>query len=358
MFLHNLGNQLTQQGHEVHVLAPKLKGAHEHDMYYRVHRYGQPSSKRYLVRQTLPWLFWLHWRFRFDILHCHAGYPQAYVGAVFKKWAGIPMVVRPHGSDIVPEGRIRRHPRLEKRLREGLTAADAIVAQGRYLKESIVALGVDKDRVSIIHNGVDLKSFARAEPFPHPRPYILAVGSLIRRKGFDLLLEAYKKLKVPCPDLLIAGTGREMDQLKSLAGDLLLADRVRFLGFIDGPKKVSLYRSAQFLVCPSRKEPFANVILEAMAANLPVVASDVDGSPEMVRHGENGLLFPCEDVAALAGVLQDLIDNQAFLDRLRSGVAPFVSQFDWPCIAARYLVLYRRLHEEATLAVARQRSGH
>jgi glycosyltransferase involved in cell wall biosynthesis len=94
-------------------------------------------------------------------------------------------------------------------------------------------------------------------------------------------------------------------------------------------------------VCPSRREPFANVILEALAAGVPVVASAVGGNTELVHHEKHGLLFPAEDEQALAATLQRLLASTALYSRLRASIPSFVQQFDWPRVAQRYLALYR-----------------
>jgi glycosyltransferase involved in cell wall biosynthesis len=331
-----------QWGESVHVLAPKVRGTdNADDLPYPVHRYGKPSSKRFLVRQMLLHLSWLHMRYHFDVVHCHSGYPPGYVCATFKKWFGVPIVVRPHGSDIVPGERIRKNARLERRLRMALLAADAIIAQGAYLKALLVDLDVEEEKIHTIHNGVHLEEFSRPGPYPHPRPYMLTVGNLIQRKGFDILLRAYAQLDSPKPDLLLAGAGPEKHNLISLAKALDIAELVRFLGHVDGQRKIDLYCSALFFICPSRKEPFANVILEAMAAGLPVVASAVDGNTELVHHEKHGLLFPPEDIPALKTALQRLIGNAALAERLGSAASVFIRRFDRPAIAREYLHLYR-----------------
>jgi glycosyltransferase involved in cell wall biosynthesis len=345
MVLHHLALHISKK-HDVVVLAPmvsKKQSLHVPSS-YPVIRYIPPFSKRFMTRLSLPYLLWIYWRYGFDVLHCHAAYPQAYVAATFKSWFPLPVVVRPHGSDIVPKGRMRSSRRLENRLKKGLAHADAIVAQGRYLKGVALDLGVGQKRIRIIHNGIDLKRFGSAEPYPHPTAYILAVGSLIQRKGFDILLNAYKRLARPKPDLLIAGTGPEADHLKKLARKLHIHRRVYFLGLIEGDEKIQLYRSADFLVCPSRKEPFANVIIEALAADLPVIASAVDGNLELIQHEGNGLLYDADSPEALQESMRRLIDDRGFALRLGQQARSSVSSFDWPLIAAQYVNLYKQLH--------------
>ncbi len=345
MVLHNLAAGLTARHEVFHVLAPRAKRKNRtvDDYVYPVHRYGEPSSKRFLVRQTLVYLSWLHLRHRFDLLHCHAAYPQAYVGATFKKIFKCPMVVRPHGSDIVPGGRMRKNPRLEERVRLALHEADAIIAQGHYLQDIILQLGISPWKIIVINNGVDLNAFAKGNIFPHPKPYILALGNLIQRKNFDMLLKAFKALREHEIDLLIAGAGREKQHLQKISGELGLGQQVHFLGNVTGKKKIDLFKSALFFVCPSRKEPFANVILEALAAGLPVIASAVDGNLELVHHESHGLLFPVDDEEGLTFALHRMISEPGLAEKLRHAVPSFIKNFDWPIIAERYLQMYKKI---------------
>jgi len=348
MVAHNLAARLCQQQRHVVVVAPRprhVDGSDEkkgdaQEGRYQVSRFRRPISKRWGVRLVLPRLIRLHRRHRFDVLHCHAAYPQAYVASTLKRLYGIPYVVRPHGSDILPGERIRSNPRLERRARQGLADADAVIAQGEFLKDVIVNLGVNENQVRVIHNGVDLSEFADAPPFSHPRPYILALGNLLHRKGMDVLIRSYARLASPRADLLIAGTGGELEALRALSNELGVASRVRFVGFVSGVEKVSLYRGAEFFVCPSRREPFANVILEAMAAGLPVVATDVGGNRQLVGSGRHGLLCRSEDVEGMADTLGTLLDAPDRLSEARAAVPEYVARYGWERIAQEYASLY------------------
>jgi glycosyltransferase involved in cell wall biosynthesis len=138
ILLHGLAESLTQRGHEVTVWAPKVRGEDNRvSARYRLCRYARPSSKRFGVRQTLPRVLLAAWGRRPDVLHCHGAYPAGYVGATFKRLTGVPLVIRPHGSDILPGEWIDRHPRLAPRMRHALLAADVIVAQGASLVERL-----------------------------------------------------------------------------------------------------------------------------------------------------------------------------------------------------------------------------
>ncbi|MEZ6044812.1 MAG: glycosyltransferase family 4 protein [Planctomycetaceae bacterium] len=122
-----------------------------------------------------------------------------------------------------------------------------------------------------------------------------------------------------------------------------LTERVQLVGHVSGQQKVNLYRSAQFFICPSRREPFANVILEALASGLPVLATDVGGNRQLVLHEKHGLLSPIEDVSQLAQNLQACMEEPDRLERYRAAVPGFISQFDWPLVAGRYRELYEQV---------------
>lgn len=354
--LHNLATRLTENGDDVLVLAPHIRGRDNRlDVPYSVKRFSRPSSKRFGVNQLLLPLAWHQWRHRFDVLHCNSAYPSAYLGTTLNAWTNLPTVVRPHGDDILPNQRICRHPKLAARVKQALFRADAIIAQGQFMRRALLDFGVPESLIHVIHNGVDLTSFSKGEPFPHHRPYILAMGNLFRRKGFDILLEAFSRIRSNEADLLIAGDGPELIRLTELADRLGVSNRVRFLRHVSGQNKINLLRSAQFLVVPSRCEPFANVILEGLASGLPIVASDIDGNPELVHSYRNGVLFPNENSEALTQVLQRLIDVPTELQRLRQGVPASVREYDWSNIVEQYSSLYRSVvRGSSTLPIARR----
>ena len=339
-----LARRLTAAGHRAVVVAPRSREAWDDArLGYPVVRHRRPFSKRFGTRLLLPRLLALHRRERFDLVHCHAAYPQAHVAATLRGLTGLPFVVRPHGCDILPGEVIRRSPRLERRMQRAVAAADLVIAQGEFLRGVIEETGVPAGRVRVVNNGVDVAAFGAADPYPHPRPYILGMGSLVPHKGFDLLLRAYALLPADRPDLLIAGDGPEREPLADLARDLGIEHQVHLLGMVTGDRKVSLYRSATCFVCPSRREPFANVLLESLASGVPAVATDVGGNREIVRHEENGLLCAPDSPAAIAAAVGRLLDDAALAAGLRAGAARLIARFDWDAVADRYIDLYREV---------------
>ena len=130
-------------------------------------------------------------------------------------------------------------------------------------------------------------------------------------------------------DLLLAGDGPERAALEQLARDLKLGEKVKFLGRAERPVAVSLFKGCSFFVLPSRLEPQGIVNLEAMACGKAVIASKVGGVPEIVLDGETGLLFPGEDVAALANALTRMADDAALRARMGAAGRARAETLDW-----------------------------
>jgi glycosyltransferase involved in cell wall biosynthesis len=344
VLLHGLAESLTERGHEVTVWAPTVRGKDNRvAARYRLRRYARPSSKRFGVRQTLPRLLLETWGKRLDVLHCHGAYPAGFVGAAFKRLTRTPLVIRPHGSDILPGEWIDGHPRLALRMRRALLAADAVVAQGDALADRLRRLDVPAERLRIIHNGVRLPD-SRPAPLP-PEPSVLAMGSLTPKKGFDVLLQAFGRVRqrLPKARLTIAGEGPEGPRLRELAGRLGIADAVTFPGLVTGDAKAALFAGAWAFVSSSRREPFATTNLEAMAAGRPVVATRVGGNVQMVEDEGSGLLVEPEDADGLAKAILRLLE-----DRERAAVMGRVAwqragAFSWDAMVDKYEALYRDL---------------
>ncbi len=181
----------------------------------------------------------------------------------------------------------------------------------------------------------------RAEMFTPPdAPLLLAMGRLHENKGFDVLIEAVARL--PDVYLWIAGEGPLAADLEALAQRLFVKPRVRFLGWRDDAP--ALLAACDLLVCPSRHEPLGNVVIEAWAQGVPVIATESQGPAALVRHGETGLLVPVDDAAALARAIQQLLADRARAAALgRSGRAAFEQRFTEAIVVGRYLEFFRRV---------------
>jgi glycosyltransferase involved in cell wall biosynthesis len=146
--------------------------------------------------------------------------------------------------------------------------------------------------------------------------------------------------EIPAAHLWLAGEGVLGGQLRHLAKELGILDRVHFLGWRDDA--AALMAAADILVCPSREEPFGNVIVEAWARRLPVVAAAAAGPAWLVAHERTGLLFPVDDAAALAREARRLLADRTYAGRLaEAGHAAYLDQFAERSVVTRYLGLFQ-----------------
>ncbi len=273
-------------------------------------------------------------RWRPDVVSVHCARRFApYAGAV-RRLTRAPVVVTLHEGTL-PRG-MPPHERLFRMLVRAGDAVTAVSAEGAAYAERIAG----RHDVRVIANGYDPHEFADPGLFAHPRPYVAAVGRLDPQKGFDVLVEAIPHLPESL-DVLIAGDGAERAPLAALADRLGVADRVRLLGATDRATTVALLRSAAVVACPSRWEGLPLVCLEAFAAGAPVVATAVNGVPEVVRDGETGLLVPPEDPQALAAAIRAVLaDPAGAAARATRARALAEAEHQWAQVARRYLALF------------------
>lgn len=227
---------------------------------------------------------------------------------------------------------------------------------------SIAESGLRPDKVVVIRNGVNFEKIAHAAPrdltelgVPPNATVLLFVGRLEPQKNPKLILRAVARLVADdqsdandaasaAVDLhvVIAGIGPLRSELASLADTLKIGHRIHIVG--TQSDVAGLMAASDALVLPSRWEGLPNVVLEAMAAGLPIVATDVDGTSELIENGQTGLLVPPDDDAALVQAIAAVLnDPESASARAKS--AKIVSQewFTWDAVAAEYDALYRRL---------------
>ncbi|MEZ0353804.1 glycosyltransferase family 4 protein [Mycobacterium sp. pR1184] len=203
------------------------------------------------------------------------------------------------------------------------------------------ALGSDAVEIP---NGVDVAALACAPPldgYPRPGKTVLFLGRFDEpRKGMEVLLEALPRVVERFGDLqvLVVGHGDE-DELRIKAGDL--GKHMRFLGQVDDAGKASAMRSADVYCAPNiGGESFGIVLVEAMAAGTPVVASDLDAFRRVLHDGDAGRLVPVGDAAGLADGLIEMLENDALRERYVAAACEVVSRYDWSVVASQIMRVY------------------
>jgi L-malate glycosyltransferase len=264
------------------------------------------------------------------------------LGTVAARLAGVPVIVTrvDLGHHIV--GYRRPLTRL------ACQQADRVLVNALCIRDLVIREGVDPDRVAVVRNGVDLgaieKVVADAEPPELPPGAVVTCVATMHHpvKGQTELITAFREVLRERPDARLAfvGDGIRRPLLERLAGQLGISDRVHFLGFrLDAP--AVLARSA-LAVSASHSEGISNAILEAMSVRLPVVATAVGGTPEIVREGVNGWLVPPGAPGALARRIADALAAPAAVRRKMGerGRKIVESEFDVRQMRIGYDALY------------------
>ncbi|SNS20508.1 Glycosyltransferase involved in cell wall bisynthesis [Geodermatophilus saharensis] len=320
----------------------------------RVHRTGVPVPR---LRQLwalsgLPAVLRAGSRAPVDVVHAHQGedlatLPLARLAARVHR---CPLVVTVHCS--VGHTLAGRGPkvRLLRALggwieRSSLRRADAVVVLTGRTATALHDDGVPPDRVSVVPSGFDPALFAApaADVLPGvPRPRIGYVGRLAPQKSPGTLVRAFGRMREQA-SLVVVGDGPDRALVERLAAESPAADRITLAGFVEHARVPAVLASLDVLVLPSAYEEMGSVLTEAMAAGLPVVASDVGGIPEVVRHGVTGLLVPPGDVDALAAALDRVTGDDVLRARLAAGARARSAEYGWPALSARVAAVYDRV---------------
>lgn len=219
-----------------------------------------------------------------------------------------------------------------------------LVGNTPAIRDYIVRSGWPKDNAWYLPNFVDGTAMPpvprRSLDTPEDAPLLLALGRLHANKGFDVLLPALQRL--PDAVLWLGGEGPEEATLKRLAEELGVAGRVRFLGWRrDVP---ALLAAADVFVCPSRHEPLGNVVLEAWAQRVPVVATAAAGPAALIEDRRNGLLVPVEDAVSLARAIATVLSDAAFAQEIaEAGHAAYSAGYTEPSVVAQYREFFERI---------------
>jgi glycosyltransferase involved in cell wall biosynthesis len=299
---------------------------------------------------------------KLGITHLHAHYAStpAGVAELAHLLTGIPYSISAHAKDIYLSA-----PEVLKRK---MQRARFVITCTEYNRQVLSALSANGVPVHRMYHGLETQRFQPAdEPVasaPAPRPTLLSVGRLREKKGFPCLLQACHLLKTKgyrfrCQ---IVGYGPQQAHLEQLIATLDLGDTVVMLGRLTHDKLLELYRQATLFVLPCQiaedgdRDGIPNVLIEAMAMQLPVVSTAVSAIPELVEHERNGLLVPPQHPQALADALARLLEHPSLRQELgKAGRQKICQQFSLHQNVAAIRTLFTDAHHgEPTHAVSVQ----
>ena len=277
--------------------------------------------------------------FDFDLIDAHYFYPDGVAAVLIGRATGKPVTITSRGTDInlIPE-----HVLPRRMILKAAKHSAHMITVCRALKDELVGLGAEAEKITVLRNGVDLELF-RPEDRTVARAHfgmqgfnLVSVGHLIERKGHHHVIDAMPALEDAT--LRIAGSGPEEAALREQARARGVEDRVHFVGSLHQDSLRTLYNAADALVLASSREGWANVLLEAMACGTPVVASDVWGTPEVVAAPEAGVLM---HALSAAGVAQGVERLRAALPE-RTRTRRYAEAFDWNSTTHGQLQIFRR----------------
>ncbi|WP_348823442.1 glycogen synthase [Flavobacterium aestuarii] len=300
-----------------------------------------------------------------DIVHCHTWYTHL-AGVFTRELLQVPLILTTHSLETHRPWKVEQlgNGYFMSRWIEAnaYKSADGVIAVSEQMKVDVVeAYGVDPEKVTVIHNGIDPEFYEPTfdeelleEYGIDPNiPFVLFVGRITRQKGISQLIEACQYFNEDCQIVLCAGapdteeiaieTSNLIDQLKAKRKGVILISEM-----LPREKVKVLYSHARVFACPSLYEPFGIINLEAMSCETPVVGSHVGGIPEIIVEGETGYLIPLESVSrtnfnplnptefqkAFAHKVNLLLNHKELADAMgKAGRERVLEKFSWESIA-------------------------
>lgn len=280
----------------------------------------------------------------FDLIDGHYFYPDGVAIAKVAKKLNKPFTVTARGTDInlIPE-----FTKPRKQIQQVFAQSNHNMAVCEALRQEMIKLGAEPDKVSTLRNGVNLELFSFSDlkrqielrqkfNLPLDKPVIISVGHLIERKGHHLVIEALSHISDAI--LLIAGEGPERKKLENLTQTTNTTDRVRFLGSLSQTELCEYYGAASLSVLASSREGWANVLLESMACGTPVVATNIWGTPEVVQSEQAGVLVERNALKIKDGI-------QSLLQQLpnRQDTRLYAENFKWFSTSEKQYQIFNKI---------------
>ena len=288
-----------------------------------------------------------------DIIHAHWS-ASAFPGFWCSRCYQIPVILSVRGSDFSGAGGIY----VDKVTEYILKRVDGVITENDQLKEKALKLGLNKDRIETIRNGVDLDSFKKTKDrsvltkisVKTTDIIILFVGRLSYVKGPDIALKAFEQTAIRYENIFLVFVGDgEMKRDLEIQSDQSphLRNRVFFLGEVPRNEIPSYYGAADIAVISSRSEGTPNILLECLASGTPIVTLPVGGVPEIIQNGKTGVIAENSSIDALKGALTQLIKDKDLRAKLSKNGKEWVkNNSSWKGTVDKYLLFYNKILKE------------
>jgi len=349
--VHHLACAWHRQGHEVCVMNTDTAQATHAEGRYTVKRFKLPRGASHFGHHKFPWgwvarhkLTRLLREFEPDVISAHGGFPS---GVWLSRINPLPrFVVTCHGSELhkASWGNRARYG-LDGILPDALNRSAGVIAISTQARQWMEEMGVQPSRILAIPNGVDIERFAvdpqldiRGElGVPDGSVMILSVGRDHAAKAYDTGIKAFAKLIARGCDAYYVLLGKGTDRWRPLAKALGVGDRVIFHDGMYGEKLVGALKQADIFFSPSTEEVLALVVLEAMAAGLPEVVTNISGSQDVIETGKNGVVVEPDQPEAMANALHQLAMDEDLRARMGAANLERAPSYSWDRISRLYL---------------------
>ena len=364
---------LAGHGVEIHLVTPMRRGGSELESVGSaiVHRvsspagtfpdfYSEAQETNRILEDACEELIGDHGHF--DLIHNH-DWLTSFAAIALKRKHKLPLLTTIHatergrGRGYLLGGQASRIDDVEWQL---TYEAWRVICCTRFMAGEVHRyFGIPLDKVDVIPNGVDpspfqalegsdLSGFRAGWAGPEEK-IVLHVGRIVVEKGVEVLVRCAPQVLASVPEtkFIIAGQGPELKRLRGIVKQMNLSRQVAMPGFIDDDVRDRLYKVADCAVFPSLYEPFGIVALEAMAARVPVVVSEVGGLPEVVRHAETGItIYPNNPGSCAWGIIHTLRHPEWAQQRVENACQEVLTIYNWDTIARQTAEVYARVIAE------------
>lgn len=282
-----------------------------------------------------------------NIIHALDGWPYGVIATIFSLGLGKKIVITAIGTGAVQP---LYQPIKKQLLIWAYKKADKVTAISHNTQREILKV-IPNLKIEVINHGVDFEKFQSGNfelPQTISKPYILSVGTLKKRKGYECSIKAFAQIAPKFPDLkyIIVGQGPEKENLQLLITNYQLQNRVVFLESLDEAELMGLYKNAElFILLPQDDnkdiEGFGLVFLEAAACGLPIVTSEGTAAEDAVSMGRNGILVSPRDYKIVAEVIAHILSDSEKWASMRQQSLIFAGNMSWDKVAHRYGGVYR-----------------
>lgn len=295
--------------------------------------------------------------FKPHIIHAHAVTAAGYVGLMLKNKYDIPLICSLRGSDInVYPYYGKTSMYLTKKLIE---KADQLLSVSNSLKIAANQIAKSRREIRVVYNGCEIGVFNRNKELgvkkrkrfgiSHNDKVLIFVGSVSRTKGIFELVNAFIKLNIDNPKLhlIIVGDGSALPEIKGIIHANKIEKKVHIFNNRTHNEIPVFLNTADILVLPSYAEGLPNVVLEAMACGLPVIASKVGGIPEAIEDGRSGILVDIQDIDALTRAIEKLIGNKHISEQMGvTGRKIVEEKFNWYRNTEELMSIYEEISKD------------